>query len=446
MQDGELFTGEGGADQLPRRWGTFVQHLRVANDSDVPIETVALTDTDSYRGLWRVANHYTGFARVSYDVDFSFATRPWPPTNEKAGFFDGRALYVVTKPLFLGSRSALPVHLEIDAARDQSVATAWNPTPGASTTFEVRDIDDLQSNTIVVGDFGRAEVQRGDFHFTLALIGAMRRDASLASSVLLGFARSYSALFPKTPSSRFMMTMFYGASDDGESFSHSAAFVTAKPITRDNVILWGNTQGHELMHFWIGSQIAGADHNATAWLEEGFTEYYANLALRREHMVSPAVFQRKMENNLGKYIYFRTQPQFDTVSLVVAGNRKTTWRFGVYNGGWAAAFGLDMTIRDRTAGRRTLDDVMRLMFERFGQSRKPYALSDVVAASSEVAGSDMSDFFVRYVQGRELMPIESWLRRLGYEPLTQDYAEELYLVPGAVTPLRRAWLSTSSKP
>src|SRR5262249_1978261 len=160
-------------------------------------------------------------------------------------------------------------------------------------------------------------------------------------------------------------------------------------VERD-IILWGNTQGHELFHFWCGQQISGAQSDQSQWFQEGFTEYYANLALIRGHMISEDLFVKKMENMLGKYLYFRAVPQFANVWIRDSGTRKTTYRFGVYNGGWAVAFGLEMTIRKATGGRKTLDDFMRAMFDRFGSTHQKFSYEEMIATASEVAGTDLS--------------------------------------------------------
>ena len=110
--------------------------------------------------------------------------------------------------------------------------------------------------------------------------------------------------------------------------------------------------------------------------------------------------------------------------------------------GWAAAFALDMTIRQKTDGRRTLDDFMREMYVRFGLTHQTFRYEDLVHTASDVAGSDLDGpFFRKYVAGKEVLPVAGWLADLGYAVYLQDYAAELYLVPRAETPLRRDWLS-----
>lgn len=132
--------------------------------------------------------------------------------------------------------------------------------------------------------------------------------------------------------------------------------------------------------------------------------------------------------------YFRSSPLFADVSLVDAGKNKGLHRLGVYSGGWAAAFVLDMEIHHTTDGQRTLHDSMRVMLSRFESAKTPYTIDDVVAVASEVAAADMNPFFRRYVIGTEMLPIEEALRRAGFDVYRRSVAACLWckqIVPGS---------------
>jgi predicted metalloprotease with PDZ domain len=70
---------------------------------------------------------------------------------------------------------------------------------------------------------------------------------------------------------------------------------------------------------------------------------------------------------------------------------------------------------------------MRLMYERFGLTAKKFRYEDLIAATSEIAGRDMSDFFKKYVEGNERLPVLDCLRRSGFEGYTQFYDGEIYI-------------------
>jgi predicted metalloprotease with PDZ domain len=74
-------------------------------------------------------------------------------------------------------------------------------------------------------------------------------------------------------------------------------------------------------------------------------------------------------------------------------------------------FLLDVHVRRATGGARSLDDVMRLAWERFTPERG-FAPAEFEALASEVAGEDLAPFFDRAVRGTEeldLAPALEWL-------------------------------------
>jgi hypothetical protein len=86
----------------------------------------------------------------------------------------------------------------------------------------------------------------------------------------------------------------------------------------------------------------------TEWFAEGGTEYVANRTLVRTGIIAPSLFIRKMEINIGMYLYWKWAAPFRGTSLRDAGAKKalpmsdeiakTYNRPGVYSGGWVAAF------------------------------------------------------------------------------------------------------------
>ena len=436
IKDGRLFMIGGAVDNLPRGWATFVHDLKITDTTGKPLDVEEYSD-EKYKTQWRLKSNLPTRVRLKYSVDYSFAKTQWPAGNEQAAYFDGKALYAA-------SRTAIIIS-DMDASNDvffavpagQKIAVPWQAK--SANRFTATG-EGLVNNTFVVGDFGGTTVRQGNFEFSLALLGDVRRSESLISATLTKFARYYGQLFPDTPRSRYMMTLFYADAEDGESYEQSAAFTTRPPINDKNLIVWGDTLGHELFHYWNGQQIRGAVYEDSQWFQEGFTEYYANLALMRTGILPEQYLIWKMERILGKYLYFRSAPQFSKVSLKDAGQKKTTYRFGVYDGGWAAAFALDMKIREDTNGRRSLDDLMRAMYEKYGKTGNKYGYGDVITTAADVSGKDLTDFFKRYVGGTETLPISDLLEKLGYASAGQDYADELLIYPAKNTALRSAWL------
>ena len=75
---------------------------------------------------------------------------------------------------------------------------------------------------------------------------------------------------------------------------------------------------------------------------------------------------------------------------------------------------LDLTIREATENRKSLDDVLRRLYAGYAQQHTFYKESEGVrAAAEEVAGTSLEDFFRRYVVGTEDIPYDSFLALAG---------------------------------
>ena len=416
---GEFLSVRNGGNDLPDGFATFVtlKSVRDENGSNVGFKRDSV-----FR--WKLSRAITS-AHLEYDVDFRFAREPWPSGNEQAGQWEAGALYTVTKPLFVIGSVDAPAEVAFVLPAGWQVATPWRSVQTSSNSFTVDNQSSLTDNSIVLGRFSEDKLVAGPFTFTLATFGRTAGSAALMSKVLGAAAREYVRVFPSTPPTSYLMTVFSGSENDGEAFAQSFAFRTGEVPASENSILWATTLAHELFHFWNGHTLRGADGVASAWLSEGVTEYYANRTLLRTGSLPPSAFLAKAENMAGLYVYFRTQPMFDSVTVAQAGSRRTRYRFGVYNGGWAMGFALDREITRATSGRAGLDDVMRELFRRHGNGT-PYSIAEVFEIASNVASKPMQPFFAKYVEGMDVLPMREIFASLGIDADFISYTGEAY--------------------
>lgn len=439
---GRVFVDSIQADHLARGWATFVRDLRATDGSG---REIPLTPIDSI-AAWSLPESVAGPLTLEYDVDLAFAHEPYPPGNEQAGQAFEDALYLVTKPLFVVSEAVGAAAVEFSLPAGWDAAAPWErieSANGVAASFRVPDNQSLLRNSLIVGRFGTIRLQEGGIDLTLALPGAMREVEPLVGSALGGPLRRFLALFPGSPPGAYLMTFFYAAAEDGESFLDSSAFTTTQPVIPDGAILWANFLAHELLHFWIGQRIRGEEYATSQWIGEGFTEYLANLTLVREGIVDELTFRRKAEKHVGNYLYYQWSSAFET-PILEAGQRKGYNRFGVYDGGWVVALCLDARLRQRSDGVRTFEDLLGALWAEFGRPGIPYRHDEFVATASAVAGEDLSGFFAEYVAARETLPVEECLRTLGYTLYAKQYAGEAYLAPADSVALE-AWLGVAER-
>lgn len=115
---------------------------------------------------------------------------------------------------------------------------------------------------------------------------------------------------------------------------------------------------HELFHLWIPNGVA-LDGNYD-WFYEGFTQYQALRACVR---LGTLTFQEFLNAIGAAFDAYRAVIERDKFSLVEASERRWTGAPGiVYHKGLLTAFLYDLTLREKTGGKRSLEDVYRELF------------------------------------------------------------------------------------
>jgi len=433
--DGSLFTADpsGGYE-----WDRYIKNVRLLREDG---SNLPLPSTD--RNHWKLPAGALGQIRLQYEVNLTFTdTGRIEPGSQRGGQFFGDSLYLVNRALFVMSNAAGPREIHFDVPAGFEIATPWEKlTP---RTFRARDNGQLADNTTVFGRFPSFHIRESKFDLTFVMPGSSPASQALLEPALRSILREYLRIFPDTPEFRVVLSYFRGPEENGEAYQDSGAMTSVDAVSPENRILWANYLAHEIFHHWNGNMIVGKDRGrdfgTTDWFSEGATEYVANRTLVRSGVISPELFFKKMEINMGMYVYWNWAPPFQKTSLSEAGGKaalpapegtiaKTYNRPGVYSGGWVAAFCLDTLIQKRTGGKRNLDDLFRSMQARFGSPGKEYTLQDLKNVASEIADQDLTEYFSRYIESPESLPVKQCLSDAGFDAAIIDYGGEVFLRP-----------------
>ncbi|MGH7534355.1 MAG: hypothetical protein ACREMG_02090, partial [Gemmatimonadales bacterium] len=188
------------------------------------------------------------------------------------------------------------------------------------------------------------------------------------------------------------------------------------------------TTAHEFFHTWNVKRIRPVElgpfdytrpvRTLGLWISEGFTDYYTQLILVRAGLDSTPEFERKIATAIASH---RGNPGRLTISPERAS--WTTWDGREANGGESISYYLqgqllglllDLTIRDSTDNRRSLDDLMRYLYDHYAGERG-FTSEDVLNAALAATGLDLHDFWRKYVSGTTEIPWNDFLRAPGWQ-------------------------------
>src|SRR5438270_6441691 len=172
-------------------------------------------------------------------------------------------------------------------------------------------------------------------------------------------------------------------------------------------------------------------YTRSLWVMEGVTSYYDRYLLVRAGLQKPDKYLDKLAEELGKIASIPgrkrqslEESSFDAwIKLYRPDENTINSTISYYLKGGVVALLLDLEIRARTSGKRTLDDVMRLLWTRFGKVGKGFDDDDVQALAEEGAGIELDAFFERHVRGRDEVDAERLLRTVGLQ-LTGDRGDD----------------------
>ena len=188
---------------------------------------------------------------------------------------------------------------------------------------------------------------------------------------------------------------------------------------------------HEYFHLWNVKRIQPErlqktdllteTHTELLWAFEGITSYYDDLALPRSGVVGPrdylealAEVVTRVQRAAGRRRQSIAESSFDAWTRFYKQDENAPNAIvSYYTKGALVAFGLDVTLRERSADRLCLDDLMRHLWQRFGGSGQGVPERAIEREVAELLGKPLDDFFAAYVYGTEELPLAEWFAAVG---------------------------------
>jgi predicted metalloprotease with PDZ domain len=428
----------------------FAKNVYGVSAFDGAGKPLAVASTDLHG--WEVSGH-DGTVRIAYTIFGNRVDGTYLGIDASHAHINAPAALVWARGLELrGAR----VTLVPPAGRDWKAATQLFPT-SEPLTFSAPNLAYLMDSPIEFSDFDLATFTlpsaTGDPGVTFRVAvhhTDSQRDVDAFAEDLEKIARAASAVFGELPpfdtgTYTFIADYLPTASRDGMEHRNSTILTSTGSLghadERRSLI---STAAHELFHVWNVERIRPAslepfdfekaNVSGELWLAEGVTSYYDTLLVHRAGlgtladtaasfggfaeavMLSPALrFRSAVEMS-------RLAPFVDSAAWIDPTNWPNTY-LSYYTFGAALGLALDLSLRDRTDGRVSLDDFMRAMWRTYGKPgggvpglvSRPYMLSDARRVLGEVAGEAAfaNDFFDRYVEGHGVADYRRLLARAG---------------------------------
>jgi predicted metalloprotease with PDZ domain len=237
--------------------------------------------------------------------------------------------------------------------------------------------------------------------------------SAAATEKLVRQHREMWGAFPETPPyCQYVFLNLLTESGGGLEHHNSVCLMTSRWATRTPAawLKWLSLVSHEFFHVWNVKRLRPAElgpfdyenenYTRSLWVAEGITEYYAALTVQRaglsgvdDYLSALSEMIRLLQTTPGRHVQSLEQASWDAwIKLYRPDENTINTSISYYVKGAVVAWLLDSRIRLSTNGTKSLDDLMRLAFERFSGERG-FSPEEFKALAAEVAGVALDDFF-----------------------------------------------------
>ncbi len=325
-------------------------------------------------------------------------------------------------------RQPVIVHYDVPPASNWKVATQMKPL-GNDNTFWAPDLQLFMDSPTELSDFKMRTWTAKDVNgkeklFRIALHGDITDDLmdEFTGNVkkVVEEARSVFGQWPDFDFGVYTFIIDLQPRNNGDGMEHrNSTCITGRAgkLTHEKMLSELSTVSHEFFHCWNVERIrpktiepfnfTKSNMSDELWVAEGFTQYYGELILARAGLQSNEDFLGALGyyvNGFMNYPGAKYHTPIESSRLAIYTDAATAidkTNFGnqfysYYLYGASLASVLDLTLRSQF--NKTLDDFMKLMWNRYGKTGVPYTVANLQETLATLTNTSFAaTFFDEYV-------------------------------------------------
>ncbi|HZS06662.1 MAG TPA: PDZ domain-containing protein [Blastocatellia bacterium] len=382
----------------------------------------------------------------------------------RTSHLDASHAYFNGASVFMFVRGALdqPYRLKVNAPAGWQVTTPLALAPDADGYYTAPNYDILVDSPAEVGTHKLLEFDARGKRHRIAIWGEGNYDEARLKEDVARIVEQGAQLFGGLPYEHYTFILHLqpnigGGLEHLNSTTCEAAPDSFKP--RRNYVRFLGLISHEYFHLWNVKRIRPKalgpfdyeheNYTRALWLSEGVTDYYGSLQLRRAGLITPEEYLEGLaqeiagyEQTPGRQEQSAEEASFDAwIKFYRPDENAVNSQMSYYSKGSLLGFMLDLEIRSRTSGAKSLDDVMRYLYENYALRGTGFPEGELKGAFEKVAGADLTDFFNRYVSGTEEVDFNRYFQMAGLQ-LNKGWLPSPYLEQGE----KPGWLGFRIRP
>ncbi len=405
---------------LVREYSRNLEDLRATDSAGN-----ALTIEKTRKNRWRIASAGSSPVTVHYRVycrEMSVRTN-W--VDENFALLNGAATFLSIAD---SSPREHAVEIELPAGWKLSISGMKELRPNH---FSAPDYDTLVDSPILAGSpiVHEFEVE-GKKHYLVNEGESALWDGNRAALDVRKLVEQNRKLWGSLPYEKYVFLNLIVDAGGGLEHKNSLTIMSGRYATRTHksYLSWLGLVSHEFFHAWNVKRLRPKElgpfdyenevYTQNLWIAEGFTDYYSGLMARRAGLATEGEYLgfgaaadgwgdalstqiRTLQTTPGRLAQPLSMASYDAwIKAYRPDENSANTSISYYTKGSVVAWLLDAKLRRATGGQRSLDDLMRLAYERFSGERG-YTREGFVSGASSIAGTNLEAWFRKVLDTTE---------------------------------------------
>lgn len=399
---------------------------------------VALAVEKVFKNAWKITNGSTKNVKVKYSVYAFEQSVRTSYLDENHGFVSGTSVFMYSEQ-FRNEKGRLTIvphstFSRITTGLSQTGETVSNDN--ATSTFKFDNYDQLADSPIEIGNQTVFEFTASGCKHVVALYGKANYDINRLRQDMAKIVDAATSIFGENPNKKYAF-IIHNVNDAQGGLEHTNS--TTLSVNRftyspENYTKFMTLVAHEYFHLWNVKRLRAKalgpfdyDHeNYTPllYVMEGFTSFYEDLIVYKAGFTTEGEFLNTIqgavnyvENSPGARVQSLAEASFDAwIKAYKPTENSPNTTISYYSGGGIIATLMDAIIIDKFQGKKTLDDFMRVLYQKYYKEKSiGFTEKQFEEEFSKFIGSDQNEFFAKYVRGTEIPDFKSILGKIGIQ-------------------------------
>jgi predicted metalloprotease with PDZ domain len=421
---------------LIRDFAKNIVHINATENSiDVPLTKI---DKDS----WSIKTTKNPI-EVNYQIYARDQSVRAAYLDQYRGFFNGTSLFLKVKELENDNHDVIINKPKwLSRSNDWRVATAMQAKrikADGFGTYTSPSYDSLIEHPFEIGDFKKTTFKVKNVPHEIVVTGLDNVDLERLRRDIKKIVETQSDFWEDLPIDRY--TFLVNAVTDGYGgleHTHSTALIcstkdlptkmTPRSEYADDYVTFLGLCSHEYFHLWNVKRLkpkalspydlSKENYTELLWAFEGITSYYDDLFLVRAGLITKeryfsllAKTVTTVERNKGRKKQTLSESSFYAWTKFYKQDENAINAISsYYTKGSLAALCLDLTIRKQTKNKKSLDDVMRDLWEKYGATGVGVPENGVEKIAAQIAGANLNKFFNNAIRSTNELPLKALLK------------------------------------